>query len=52
MSQKKKEFFRTLKFILCSASAGIIQAGSFALLEEVVHLEHWLCNMQSGVVMQ
>ncbi len=45
MNQQKKEFFRTVKFILCSASAGVIQAASFALLEEVVHLEHWLCNL-------
>ena len=45
MTQRKKEFMRTVKFILCSASAGIIQAVSFAVLEEVVHLEHWLCNL-------
>lgn len=45
MTQQKKELWRTVKFILCSASAGIIQAGSFAFLEEVVHLEHWLCNL-------
>ena len=45
MTQKKKELMRTIKFSLCSASAGIIQAASFALLEEVVHLEHWLCNL-------
>ena len=45
MTQQKKELWRTVKFIRCSASAGIIQAGSFAFLEEVVHLEHWLCNL-------
>ncbi|MBR2937426.1 MAG: GtrA family protein [Oscillospiraceae bacterium] len=45
MSEKKKEFLRTVKFILCSASAGIIQAASFAILEELIHLEHWLCNL-------
>lgn len=45
MTQRKKEFMRTVKFILCSASAGIIQAVSFAVLEEIVHLEHWLCNL-------
>jgi len=45
MTEKKKEFIRTLKFIACSISAGAIQAISFAVLEEVVHLEHWLCNL-------
>ena len=28
---KKKEFLRTVKFVLCSASAGIIQIGSYTL---------------------
>lgn len=45
MTQRRKEWIRTLKFVLCSASAGIIQAISFAFLEEVAHLEHWLCNL-------
>ena len=38
MTQQKKEFFRTLKFVLCSASAGIIQIGSYTLLFEVAQL--------------
>ena len=38
MSQKKKELMRTVKFILCSASAGIIQIGSYTLLFEVAKL--------------
>ncbi len=42
MSDKKKELFRTLKFVLFSASAGIIQLGADALLLEVAHLEPWL----------
>lgn len=33
MSQKKKEFFRTLKFVACSISAGVIQFLSFALFQ-------------------
>ena len=37
----KKELFRTLKFTLFSASAGIIQTVSFALLNETLHLEYW-----------
>ncbi len=33
MSQKKKEFLRTLKFVACSVSAGVIQFASFALFQ-------------------
>ncbi len=39
---KNKEFLRTVKFVLFSASAGIIQMGGFALLNELLHLDHWL----------
>lgn len=38
----KKELLRTVKFVLFSASAGIIQMGSFALLNESVQLDYWL----------
>ncbi len=37
-----KEFLRTIKFVLFSASAGIIQLGGFALLNELLHLQYWL----------
>ncbi len=39
---KKKEFWRTVKFVLFSASAGIIQIAGFALLNELLHLDYWL----------
>lgn len=39
---KKKELLRTVKFVLFSISAGVIQAVSFTLLEEVLGLVHWL----------
>lgn len=39
---KNREFFRTLKFVLFSASAGIIQMGSFALMNELLHWDYWL----------
>ena len=42
MSEKKKELIRTLKFIGFSASAGVIQVVTFTLMEELLHLEHWL----------
>ena len=47
--ETKKEFLRTVKFVLFSISAGIIQAGSFALLNEVLHCEPWLSNLISLV---
>ncbi len=40
--EKKKEFFRALKFLLFSISAGLIQIVSFTLLNEVAKLEYWL----------
>ena len=50
MSEKKKELFRTIKFTLFSISAGLIQIVSFALFEEVLHLEHWLAYLLSLVL--
>ena len=38
---RRKEFFRALKFLLFSISAGIIQIASFTLLLEVVGLVYW-----------
>ena len=32
-----KEFFRFLKFALISASAGLIELGSFTLFNELLH---------------
>lgn len=42
MTEKKKELLRSLKFTLFSLSAGIIQIVSFTLMEEVLHLTHWV----------
>lgn len=50
MSERKKEFLRTVKFVLFSVSAGVIQVASFALFEEVLHLEHWLSYLISLVL--
>ncbi len=38
---KKKELLRTVKFVLFSASAGIIQFVSFTLLTEFTPLSYW-----------
>ena len=41
-SNKKKELWRAVKFTLFSASAGLIELVSFALLNELLHLPYWL----------
>ena len=38
----KHEFLRTLKYILIAASAGIIQIGSFTLMNELIGWDYWL----------
>lgn len=42
MTDTKKELLRTVKFVLFSISAGAIQIVSFTLMEEILHLPHWL----------
>ena len=39
---KKTEIWRAVKFALFSASAGIIEIVSFALLNELLHLPYWV----------
>ena len=41
-SQRKKELMRSLKFLLFSVSAGVIQILSFTLLNELAHLPYWV----------
>ena len=43
----KTELIRTVKFVLFSASAGIIQVASFALLNEFLHLSYWVSYLIS-----
>ena len=50
MSQRKKEFIRTVKFVLFSISAGVIQVLSFTLLEEVFHVTHWISYLVSLIL--
>ena len=47
MTENKREWIRVLKFVLFSASAGIIQIGSFALLNELTSLRYWPCYLIS-----
>ena len=41
-SEGKKEFWRAVKFLLFSMSAGAIQLGSFTLMNEVWHFPYWV----------
>lgn len=49
-ANKKKELIRTAKFILFSISAGVIQVGSFTLLNELLHLHYWFSYLLSLVL--
>lgn len=50
VTEKKKELIRSLKFVLFSVSAGVIQMVSFTLMEEVLHLVHWLSYLVSLIL--
>lgn len=45
MKQNKKELWRVVKFVLFSASAGIIQIVLFTLLNELIHWPYWPCYL-------
>ena len=38
----KKELFRTIKYVLIAASAGLIEIGSFTLMNELLHWNYWV----------
>lgn len=38
----RRELIRTAKFVLFSISAGVIQLGTFTLMEELLRVTHWL----------
>lgn len=50
MKDTKKELLRSLKFVLFSISAGVIQVASFTLMEELLHWTHWLAYLLSLVL--
>ena len=47
---KHKEFLRSVKFLLFSVSAGVIQMGSFALLNELAGLQYWISYLVALVL--
>ena len=50
MKKNASEFWRVVKFVLFSASAGIIQMGAFALLNELTGWSYWPCYLISLVL--
>lgn len=44
-ASRKREFARVAKFVLFSASAGIIELVSFALLNELLNWPYWPCYL-------
>ncbi len=38
----KKELLRTIKYVLIAASAGLIEIGSFTLMNELFHWNYWV----------
>lgn len=45
MNDKRKELIRAAKFTLFSASAGLIELGSFTLLNELTSWSYWPCYL-------
>ncbi len=45
-----KEIVRVVKFTLFSISAGLIEMGAFALLNELLHLPHWVSYLVALVL--
>ena len=48
--ETKKEIMRSIKFVLFSISAGVIQVLSFTLMEELLGLEHWISYLVSLIL--
>ena len=50
MADTRKELLRSLKFVMFSISAGVIQVASFTLMEELLSWDHWVSYMLSLVL--
>ena len=50
MKKNHSEAWRMAKFVFFSASAGVIQMGSFALLNELTDWSYWPCYLISLVL--
>ena len=49
-SEKKKELIRSIKFLLFSVSAGLIEMGSFSLFKELLGWTNWLSYLLALVL--
>ncbi|MBR0209071.1 MAG: GtrA family protein [Oscillospiraceae bacterium] len=49
-TEKKKELIRSIKFLLFSISAGLIQMSSFALFKELLGWTNWLSYLLALVL--
>ena len=47
---EKKSFWQLIKFTLFSISAGVIQVGSFALFNELLHWQYWPAYLLSLIL--
>lgn len=47
---KRTEMIRTVKFVLFSASAGLIEIGAFTILYEVLHWSYWVAYLAALVL--
>lgn len=47
---KKDEIIRGIKFLLFSISAGLIEIGVFAILNEFFHLDYWVSYLTALVL--
>lgn len=48
--KRHKELWRTVKFVLFSASAGAIEFGSFALMYNALHIDYWISYLVALVL--
>lgn len=46
----RRELWRTAKFTLFSASAGLIQFGAFALLYDLLHASYWVSYLAALIL--
>ena len=47
---KSKELWRTIKFVLFSISAGVIEIVTFTLLNELTQLSYWPCYLTALIL--
>jgi putative flippase GtrA len=49
-TNRRRELLRSLKFLLFSISAGVIEMGAFALLNELTGWDYWPCYLAALVL--